>query len=145
MLTTDQKGSIAEAAVAYEAVKLGIGVFRPISDGEHYDLIFDVSGRLLRVQCKWAARQGDVVAVRCYSCRRTADGLTRRTYTSSEVDAFAAHCPELERCFFLPFERFPQHRQIQLRLAPARNNQQQGIHWADEYDFRRLDWNALGP
>jgi hypothetical protein len=41
VLTTDQKGSIAEAEVACAAMKLGIGVYRPMSDGERYDLIFD--------------------------------------------------------------------------------------------------------
>jgi hypothetical protein len=39
-MTTDQKGAIAEACIAAEAIKLGIGVFRPLAD-ERYDLIFD--------------------------------------------------------------------------------------------------------
>ena len=49
MLTTDQKGNIAELAVAYEASKLGIVVFRPMGEGSRYDLIFDLGERLLRV------------------------------------------------------------------------------------------------
>jgi hypothetical protein len=32
VLTTNQKGAIAEAAIAYEAIKPGIGVFRPVVD-----------------------------------------------------------------------------------------------------------------
>ena len=65
---------IAEAAIAFEAMKLGIGVFRPMGD-ERYDLIFDTRPSLLRVQCKWATRYGEVVVVRCYSCRRAREGL----------------------------------------------------------------------
>ena len=42
MLTTDQKGAIAEAAIAFAAVKLGIDVYKPLSDGTRYDLIIDV-------------------------------------------------------------------------------------------------------
>ena len=39
-MTTDQKGAIAEACIAAAAIKLGVGVFRPLAD-ERYDLIFD--------------------------------------------------------------------------------------------------------
>jgi PD-(D/E)XK endonuclease len=60
MLTTNQKGFIAETAIALEAAKLGIGVYRPFTD-ERYDFVFDVRPKLLRVQCKWgvAVRRRD--------------------------------------------------------------------------------------
>jgi hypothetical protein len=63
MLTTDQKGNIAELAIAAAAVKLRVDVYRPLGEGQRYDLIFDVGPRLLRVQCKWATRHGDVIIV----------------------------------------------------------------------------------
>ena len=56
MLTPDQKGAIAESSIAAAAIKLGIGVLEPLSDGRRYDLIFDVGSQLLRVQCKWAVQ-----------------------------------------------------------------------------------------
>jgi hypothetical protein len=59
MLTTDQKGAVAETAIAFAAIKLGIGVYR--------DFIFEVGGELYRIQCKWAPRAGDTLVVRCYS------------------------------------------------------------------------------
>jgi hypothetical protein len=43
-LTTDQKGAIAESAIVHAAIKLGIGVYKPLSDGERYDLV-STSGR----------------------------------------------------------------------------------------------------
>jgi hypothetical protein len=55
MLTTNQKGAVAETAIALAALELGIGVYRPLAD-ERYDLILDLRPKLLRVQCKWAAR-----------------------------------------------------------------------------------------
>ena len=78
MLSTGQKGAIAEAAVIHAAMKLGIAVWRPVCDGQRYELIFDVGARLVRVQVKWAVQRGDVVVVRCYSCRRTRKGMLRR-------------------------------------------------------------------
>jgi hypothetical protein len=47
-LSTDQKGSIAELAIAKAAVARGIVVYRPLSDGERYDMIFDFGGVLPR-------------------------------------------------------------------------------------------------
>jgi PD-(D/E)XK endonuclease len=135
MLTTDQKGAIAEMAIAWHATKFGVDVYKPVAEGGRCDLIFDFAERLWRVQCKWASRYGEVVIVRCYSARRAREGLRRRLYTADEVDAFAAYCAELDRCFFLPFKDFRGRANIQLRLAPSRNNQRLGINWADEYDF----------
>ena len=135
MLTTDQKGAIAETAIAHEAVKLGFDVYRPINEGTRYDLIIDVEGRLLRVQCKWASRYDDVLIVRTYSCRRSADGLIKRGYTKDEIDAFGAYCADLDRCYLLPIDEFPDRTCIQLRLAPAKNNQRLRINWAEDFDF----------
>ncbi len=144
-LSTDQKGAIAETAIAHAAVKLGIGVFRPVSEGERYDLILDLRPSLVRVQCKWAALDGDVVRVRCYSCRRTAEGLHQRGYTSAEVDAIAAYCADLDRCFYFPLSWLHGRRTVQLRLNRARNNQREGVNWVDDLGFERLRSTLLGP
>ena len=133
VLTTNQKGAIAETAIAFEAVKLGIGVYAPFGD-ERYDLIFDLRPRLLRVQCKWASRYGDVVVVRLYSSRRARDGLRRKAYSPDEVDAFAAYCPDTGSCYFCE-QVDATHLELRLRLEPTRNNQARGVRWADDYDF----------
>ena len=101
-LSTDQKGAIAELAIANAAIARRIGVYRPVGEGGRYDLIFDFGDRLDRVQCKWAPLERDVITVRVYSNRRTADGSRRRRYAIGEIDAVAAYCPELDRCFYLP-------------------------------------------
>ena len=62
-MTTDQKGAIAEAAIAAAALKLGIDVYRPVAEGGRYDMIFDLEASLLRVQCKWSPRRGEVLVV----------------------------------------------------------------------------------
>ncbi|MGH3091258.1 MAG: group I intron-associated PD-(D/E)XK endonuclease [Gaiellaceae bacterium] len=146
IVTTDQKGAIAETAIGHAAVKLGIDVYRPIVEGGRYDLIFNLGARLLRIQCKWAKRRGSVVAVRCSSCRRTANGLLHRTYTAQEIDAIAAFCPDTDRCYFLPVDLVAGRRELSLRLDPTRNGQKRGIRWADDFDFTRLDWERIaGP
>ena len=135
MLSTDQKGNIAEAAVALSAAKLGFDVYRPITEGGRYDLIIDSGERLLRVQCKWAPLQGETVLLRCYTSRRNCDGIVRRPYGTGEVDAYAAYCSDLDRCYFVPFDAFAGRVQVMLRLSPTRNNQHLGVNWARDFEF----------
>jgi hypothetical protein len=116
VLTTDQKGAIAEAAIALAAIKLGIDVYRPVAEGGRFDMIFVIDYRLLRVQCKWAPLYGDRVIIRCHSNRRAREGLRRRFYTADEIDAFAAYCPDLDRCYFMPIGSFAARTQIILRF-----------------------------
>jgi hypothetical protein len=134
VLTTDQKGAIAELEIARQAAELGIGVWAAYTI-ERYDLIFDLRPELVRVQCKWSTQYGDVIRVLCYSNRRNRDGLLRRFYSPDEIDAFAAYCPETDRCYFLPLGIFGNRSAIQLRLAPTRNNQAAGINWAKDFEF----------
>jgi len=128
VLTTDQKGNIAELVIAARAIQFGIEVYRPLGEGGRYDLIFELGRNLLRVQCKWATRYEDVVVLRCYSARRNRHGLLRRCYRAGEIDAFAAYCAELDTCYFVPFEVFGERTEVRLRLAPCKNNQHKKIN-----------------
>lgn len=129
----NHKGNVAELAIAKEAASLGLSVFAPLTEHERYDLILGVAGQLLRVQCKWANKRGDVVTIGLASSRRVADGYIRRNYSASEVDAIGAYCAELDSCFLIPIERVDGQWGVQLRLAPARNGQRAALHFADEY------------
>ena len=134
-MTTNQKGAIAEAAIALEAIKLGVEVNRPLAEGGRYDLIFGLEDELLRVQCKWAAQRGNVLVVPYVSCWRSGGGFVRRTYTRTEIDGIAAYSPDLDRCFFVPIDRVEGKPAIRLRITPTRNNQQRGINWAEDFDL----------
>jgi PD-(D/E)XK endonuclease len=144
VLSTNQLGAITEAEIVSAALKLGIGVFSAVQD-ERYDLIFDLHPRLLRVQCKTAVVSGDVVVIRCYSTRRSADGLVKRVYTRAEIDAIAAYCREIDRVFLVSVGRIDGRSHIQLRLCPPRNNQKVGVNWADDFDFAATLGRLKGP
>jgi PD-(D/E)XK endonuclease len=145
VLTTDQKGTVAELAIARAAVELGIGVSKPFGD-ERYDLVFDLRPGLVRVQCKAAVFRGDHLIARCYRARRTATGVLRQFYSAADVDAFAVHCSELRKSYFLPLSVFGGRSTIQLRVEPTRNNQSQGVNWAKDFEFAatlRADAGAI--
>jgi hypothetical protein len=130
-----QKGAIAEAAVLAAAVKLHIPVLVPFNEGSRYDLVFDLEGRLTRVQCKWGTVHGDVVRARLSTSRLTPQGYVRTTYARREIDAFAVYCADLDCCYWLPIEEFAGQSYVHLRLTPARNNQRQLVKWAAHYEF----------
>jgi hypothetical protein len=134
VLTTDQKGATAEAAIVQAAIEAGLGVGRPVVD-QRYDLIFDLGLSLLRIQCKWASRVGDVLVVRCYSARRSSTGLLKRVYSRADVDAFAIYCHDPRSCYLIPFEDVPRGGTMQLRFKETRNNQRERIRWASSYEF----------
>ena len=145
MLSTGQKGAIAELAIAARAVELGVGVYRPVAEGGRYDLVFDVGGSLLRVQCKWANLHDSVIVVRCRRCRRTKEGLLHRGYEADEIDGIAAYCFELRRCFYLPIEQIAGRMALQLRVHPTRNNQTHLVNWASDFGLECLQSAAEGP
>lgn len=144
MLTTNQKGLIAEAAVIFECAKLGVGVSRPLDD-ERYDLILDLRPNLLRVQCKWAVRRGDVIAITLRTNRRGPEGYVHTRYTPDQIDAIAAYCEATESCFLLPPELSMHRAGVQLRLAAPLNNQRQRINWARDYEFGATLAELRGP
>ena len=59
----------------------------------------------------------------------------RSTYGRDEIDGIGVYCHELKRCFYLPIEAVAGGRAFSLRLAPAANNQEAAINYADQYDF----------
>jgi hypothetical protein len=144
MLTTNQKGMLAEAKVVAAAMELGLGVARPLGD-ERYDLIVDLRPRLLRVQCKWAVRRGEVIVVTCRTNRRGPDGFVKRLYDVDEIDAIAAYCAATDRCYLLPPALSIGRTAVQLRLVPTRNNQHLKINWARDFDLGATLLTLSGP
>ena len=130
---TNQRGNVAELAIAKEAASLGLSVLAPLTEHERYDLVLGVAGRLLRVQCKWANKSGDVIAIKLSSSRRVSGGYVRRRYAVAEVDAIGAYCAEIDSCFLIPIEAVAGQWTVQLRLAPPRNGQRAALHFAEDY------------
>jgi prevent-host-death family protein len=134
---TNNKGNAAELAIAAEAAKLGLPVFAPLTEHGRYDLVLEVAGRLLRVQCKWGACNGETISVRLSSSYHSPTrGYVVRKYTAEEVDAIGVYCDRTRRCYLVPIEHVAGVGRLTLRLTPARNNQRAALNFAVEYEFR---------
>jgi prevent-host-death family protein len=135
VLSPNDKGNIAEAEIAAAAIRLGVGVLRPMVEHGRYDLAFEIGDRILRIQCKWARRVRDVVIVYLAGFRYTATGHVRTKYEANEIDAVAAYCDATDQCYLLPVEMVAGRSAVQLRLRPPKNGQRAALNWAAEYEL----------
>lgn len=137
-MTPSQKGAAAEAAITATVIQLGLTVLRPLCEGRRYDIVIDLEPELLRVQCKLAHRLKGVLCVRLQTNRCTPRGYVSTSYTPAEVDAICAYSPEVKRCFLVPIYEVCGRHAIHLRLDPTKNNQADGIRWADDYELEAM-------
>ena len=80
-MNSNQKGALAELAIAKEASRLGLGVYWPLVEYGRCDLILEHEGALIRVQCKWSRLRGEVIDVRIATSRHTPlNGYLRTTF-----------------------------------------------------------------
>jgi PD-(D/E)XK endonuclease len=133
----NHKGTLAELEIAAAATKLGIPVYKPLSEHSRADLVLEIGSRLARVQCKWGrlSARGDVMFIRCGGSRRGPSGFVRSTYSVDEIDLLGVYCGALDRCFLLPVSLVADRHAIQLRLTPPRNRQRACINLAEDFDF----------
>ncbi len=133
----NEKGNVAELAIATEAARLGLTVLSPMTEHERYDLVLGIAGRLYRVQCKWGSCNGETIQVSLTSSYHSPTrGYVTRTYRTDEVDLVAIYCESTGKCYLVSIELVAGLGLLTLRLAPARNNQRAALNWAADYEFR---------
>ncbi len=151
--SANKKGSLAEIAIAKDAVELGFDVMFPMTEHGRYDLGIEIGGRVLRAQCKWARKKGDVIQIRLGTSRHTPlNGYVCTTYPPDEVDVVAAHCGNLDRCYLIPIDLAAEKHMLHLRLAPPANGHRVAINYAADYEFpgavaqlaRAIGWQPVG-
>ena len=137
---TSRKGDVGHAMVMADLLRKGYKVALPFGDDWPFDLIVYRDGKLERVQCKFAASNGEVVEVRCRSC----NNWMTYSYTADMVDWIAVYDQTTDKCYYVPAQMLGGGRTlIHLRLVPTRNNQKQRLLWADR--FLDLDPTAVYP
>jgi prevent-host-death family protein len=138
VLSTNEKGAIAETAIAAAATKLGVPVLRPIVEHGRYDLAFEIGQRILRVQCKWGNvdRTSGVIRVNLTSCRHSpVSGYIRSHYSEGEIDAVAVYAGVIDRCYLLVGSYAVGRNAIFLRLSQPKNGQRACINLASDFEF----------
>ena len=136
MVNTKSIGEISEAVAIAEFLKAGFPVLLPFGDNRRYDMVVEVGGQFLRVQCK-TARPVHGGAVLCFKTRSGAfgpgDRVTSRARSyRNEADLFAAYAPSTGQVYVLAVDNVPES-EVWLRLTPTKNHQQARIRYAEEH------------
>jgi hypothetical protein len=137
IMDTKLIGNITELEVLTYVTKLGYQVSIPFGDRERYDQIWDINGKLIKVQVKTShSIDEDNLAIK-FSCRSSQrrDGKSIHTlYKKGEIDYFATMWDG--QCYLVPVEETS--TQKVLRLSPSRNCQVKGISFADSYKVEEV-------
>lgn len=124
-------GNITELEVLTYVTKLGYQVSIPFGDRERYDQIWDISGKLIRVQVKTShlIDDGSAISFSCRSSQRRDGKCIHTRYTKNEIDYFATIWDH--QCYLIPVEETSIEKI--LRFKPPKNGQIKGITFAKDY------------
>ena len=132
MENTKHKGNITEIETILAFMKLGYNVLTPYGDCERYDLVADVNGKFLKIQCKTSSPQDEEGNVYRFSCRSThkVNGKIKMAkYGEDEIDYFAT-CIK-GKCYLIPRSECGSDKI--LRFVAPKNGQTRGVNFAKDY------------
>lgn len=138
-MDTKLKGDIAEQAVVLFALRQGWGVLTPIGDRLPYDLVLDVSGRLLKIQVKsaWLDEKTQNYVVDNRRTKTNRRVMKREAYSQDDFDFAIAYIEEKDVFYVFPVDIFVSYRSgIQLIEAEKRQRKPRSAEY-------RNAWNLL--
>ena len=135
-MDTKLRGDIAEQAAILHALKRGWGVLRPVGDRLSYDLVFDVSGVLLKIQVKYAwfdgARGNFVVDNRRTKTNRRR--MVRQAYTEADFDFALVYVADIDLFYVFPVGEFIRYAsEIHLVEAGKRQRKPRSADFRDAW------------
>jgi len=133
---TADKGDLAVYKAQLSFAESGYYIFTTISEHLPFDFIAYKNGKCLRVQVKYISiREGkktNGALLVDISSSGPYQGKRRRPARKDEIDLVVVYCPNNKRLYFIPIVDFSGDN-ISLRVEPAKNNQQQRVHLAEDY------------
>lgn len=122
-------GNTTEAESLCYLTKLGITVSLPFCGNERYDQIWDVNGKLYRVQIKHSSISDD----RSYISFNT---TSNSKYTEDEIDGFATYCNG--KLYYIPFGSTPIGKTVKLWFTCPSNSNSKQIKFAFDYELENF-------
>jgi hypothetical protein len=118
MNSTKIRGDIGTSQVVVALTEQGFSVLAPIhSEHLRYDLVCDVAGRLLKVQCKYRSAEKGSLHIKASTVWSNASGSHTNPYRATDFDVIAVWCPEIRRVLFIPWTS--SFKSIVIRTVPA--------------------------
>ena len=100
-MDTNFKGKITELKVLTYITELGYSVSIPFGNKDRYDQIWDINGKLIKVQVKTAHWKTLEQKAIIFKCKSTSNGKDHK-YTKNDIDFFATYWQN--QCYLIPVE-----------------------------------------
>ena len=138
---TQKKGTLTELHCILDLTNLGIRCLKPVDESSKYDVVADLNGKFIRIQCKTASwvtdTQKEKSAFAIYTCCQTTNtkSTTRHKYSKDDIDYFytyfkgQGYLVSIEEATGVTFR---------WRYEYPATNQKQGIHIADDYKIEEV-------
>lgn len=138
---TQQKGLTTEIRCILDFTELGYRCLTPIDDSSKYDVVVDLNGKFLKIQCKTSSWVTDTVqekvAFSISTCCQTTNTqkTTRHKYSADEIDYFytwfngQGYLVSINEATGITFR---------WRYEYPLSGQKQGIHIADNYKIEEV-------
>lgn len=107
-MDTKLRGDVAEQAAILQALNHELGVLRPIGDRLPYDLVFDVSGTLFKIQvkCAWLDLSSGNYVVDNRRTKTNRRVMLREAYRVSDFDFALAYIQPIDLFYVSPVHIF---------------------------------------
>lgn len=138
---TQQKGLSTELHCILDLTNLGISCLTPLDASSLYDVVADINGKFIRIQCKtacWARKTAiENSAFEIVTRRQTTNtkGTTHYKYSANEIDYFytwfngQGYLVSIDEATGVSFR---------WRYEYPSTGQKQGIHIADNYKIEEV-------
>lgn len=137
-MDTKLRGDIAEQAAVFYALKQGWDVLKPIGDRLPYDLVFDVLGRLIKIQVKsaWFDEPSGNYVVDNRRTKTNRRVMLRDVYQATDFDFALAYLEPLDLFYVFPIEVFISYgSEIHLVEAEKRQRKPRSIIYRNAWDL----------
>lgn len=137
-MDTKLVGDIAVQYAVLEALKRGWGVMVPVGDRLPYDLVFDVEGKLIKVQVKSAYAVGNSFIANARRAKTNRANYKFDTYKPGDFDIAMVWHPEDAVFYCFPIAVFLEFKSG--ICLPSKRSQR--VRWARATPFREA-WHTL--
>lgn len=100
-MNVNQKGNITELQVMTVAIQNGCTVSIPYGDCDKYDQVWDIKGKLLRIQVKTSRYKNEKEKAIIFNCYSVSNGKKCK-YSKKDIDYFATFWQN--KCYLIPVE-----------------------------------------
>lgn len=133
-MDTNQIGKLNELNTLSYIIKKGYSVSIPFGDKDRYDQIWDIKGKLYRIQVKTGRWIDDEHSGFVFSCKSVSNGKIHK-YTKDEIDYFATYWKN--KVYLIPVEQCSTQKILRFS-APNTITNLKVVNWAKDYEVEEV-------